>query len=283
MSKLSHREFKELDKLYKKSGFTKLSQQEQRRLERLEALSQDNKKGVEKEKWVNDRKSKKKHITPKSEAQQLSLESFGYNKVTVCSGATASGKSAVALWWSANQIVDGYYDKICICRPNTALGNHSNGYRQGSLLEKLYGWHLPQIEYLSDVFGREVVDIQLADPKGYVQIVDFEALRGSTFGRNEKERTILVVDESQLLTSHEVDCIMTRIGEHCKVILIGDPSPHQRDRKDDSGLVYLEQLVNQYDIPDVGFVKYRIKDICRSDFVFDYVVAMQRYRNLDID
>ena len=50
MSKLSHREFKELDKLYKKSGFTKLSQQEQRRLERLEALSQDNKKGVEKEK-----------------------------------------------------------------------------------------------------------------------------------------------------------------------------------------------------------------------------------------
>ena len=59
MSILNHREFKELDKLYKKSGFTKLSQQEQRRLERLEALSQDNKKGVEKEKWVNDRKSKK--------------------------------------------------------------------------------------------------------------------------------------------------------------------------------------------------------------------------------
>ena len=55
MSKLSHREFKELDKLYKKSGFTKLSQQEQRRLERLEALSQDNKKGVEKEKWVMDK------------------------------------------------------------------------------------------------------------------------------------------------------------------------------------------------------------------------------------
>ena len=72
MSKLNHREFKELDKLYKKSGFTKLSQQEQRRLERLEALSQDNKKGFEKEKWVNDRKSKKKHITPKSEAQQQS-------------------------------------------------------------------------------------------------------------------------------------------------------------------------------------------------------------------
>ena len=94
---------------------------------------------VEKDKWANDRKSKKKHIIPKSEAQQLALESFEYNKVTVCSGATASGKSAVALWWSANQIVDGYYDKICICRPNTALGNRSNGYRQGSLLEKLYG------------------------------------------------------------------------------------------------------------------------------------------------
>ena len=283
MSQLSQREFKELDKLYRKSGFTKLTQQEQRRLEKLEALSQNNKKVVEKEKWVNDRKSKKMNILPKSEAQRASLESFENNKVTVCSGATASGKTAVALWWSANQVVDGNFDKICICRPNTALGNRSNGYRQGSLLEKLYGWHLPQIEYLSDVFGREAVDMQLADPNGYAQIVDFEALRGTTFGRNEKERTILVVDESQLLTSHEVDCIMTRVGEYCKVIMIGDPSPHQRDRKEDSGLVYLENIVDQYDIPDVGFVKYRIKDICRSDFVFDYVVAMQRYRNLDVD
>ena len=283
MSQLSQREFKELDKLYRKSGFTKLTQQEQRRLEKLEALSQNNKKVVEKEKWVNDRKSKKMNILPKGEAQRASLESFENNKVTVCSGATASGKTAVALWWSANQVVDGNFDKICICRPNTALGNRSNGYRQGSLLEKLYGWHLPQIEYLSDVFGREAVDMQLADPNGYVQIVDFEALRGTTFGRNEKERTILVVDESQLLTSHEVDCIMTRVGEYCKVIMIGDPNPHQRDRKEDSGLVYLENIVDQYDIPDVGFVKYRIKDICRSDFVFDYVVAMQRYRNLDVD
>ena len=283
MSQLSQREFKELDKLYRKSGFTKLTQQEQRRLEKLEALSQNNKKVVEKEKWVNDRKSKKMNILPKGEAQRASLESFENNKVTVCSGATASGKTAVALWWSANQVVDGNFDKICICRPNTALGNRSNGYRQGSLLEKLYGWHLPQIEYLSDVFGREAVDMQLADPNGYVQIVDFEALRGTTFGRNEKERTILVVDESQLLTPHEVDCIMTRIGEYCKVIMIGDPNPHQRDRKEDSGLVYLENIVDQYDIPDVGFVKYRIKDICRSDFVFDYVVAMQRYRNLDVD
>ena len=62
VSKLNHREFKELDKLYKKSGFTKLSQQEQRRLERLEALSQDNKKGVEKEKLVQAHRVLVRHI-----------------------------------------------------------------------------------------------------------------------------------------------------------------------------------------------------------------------------
>ena len=98
MSKLSHREFKELDKLYKKSGFTKLSQQEQRRLERLEALSQDNKKGVEKEKWVTDKivRGKSIHIQPKTHNQDLFLQSMRDNIITIGSGSSGTGKTYLA-------------------------------------------------------------------------------------------------------------------------------------------------------------------------------------------
>ena len=281
---LNNREYKELEKLQKKSGFTKLSVSEQRRLERLQGVLDSKKHNVEKEKWSDDRKGRKVTITPKSEAQALTLKSMQENKITVASGTVASGKTLVACWQAANDLLDGKVKKILITRPNTPLGDRSNGFRAGDLFtEKLYGFHLPMIEYLSDVFGRKAVDMQISNPEGYIQIVDFEALRGQTFGRNKDEACWCLCDESQLLTSSEVDCLMTRVGEFAKVILTGDPSPHQRENVADSGLVYLEKMVNKYNIPDVGFVKYRIQDICRSDFVYDYVVAMQQYRNLNVE
>ena len=68
---LNNREVKELEKLQKKSGFTKLSVAEQRRLERLEGINSSNKQAVEKQKWNADRKDRKMNIIPKSEAQAL--------------------------------------------------------------------------------------------------------------------------------------------------------------------------------------------------------------------
>lgn len=281
---LNSREHKELEKLRRKSEFGRLSEQEQRRVNKLQGLLENNREVTSKQKWVDDRKDRKVNIVPKSEAQAASLKSFDENKVTVCSGSVATGKTAVACWWAANQVVDGKFKKILITRPNTPLGDRQNGFRAGDLImEKLYGYHLPMIEYLSDVFGRKAVDLQLSNPEGFIQIIDFEALRGQTFGRNKGESCIVICDESQLLTSSEMDCVMTRIGEHAKVVFTGDPSVHQRENTHDSGLVYLEKLVNQFNIPNVGFVKYRVRDICRSDFVYDYVVAMQQYRRFDVE
>lgn len=281
---INSREHKELEKLKRKSEYTKLSQAEARRLQKLEGMLANKREDTSKQKWVEDRKSRKFNIIPKSEAQRQSLNSFELNKVTVCSGSVATGKTAVATWWAGNQIVDGKFKKILISRPNTPLGDRQNGFRAGDLImEKLYGFHLPMIEYLSDIFGRKAVDMQLSNPEGFIQIVDFEALRGQTFGRNKDESCIVLFDESQLLTSSEMDCVLTRMGEHAKIILTGDPSVHQRENTHDSGLVYLEKLVEQFKIPDIGFVKYKVRDICRSDFVYDYVVAMQQYRKFDVE
>lgn len=281
---LNRREYKELEKLQKKSGFTKLSPSEQRRLDRLEGILNSQKQGVEKQKWSEDRKDRKVNIVPKSEAQALTLKSMQENKVTVASGSVATGKTAVVCWQAGNDLVDGKVKKILITRPNTPLGNRQNGFRAGDLFtEKLYGYHLPMIEYLSDIFGRKAVDMQISNPEGFIQIVDFEALRGQTFGRNKEESCWVICDESQLLDSNELDCVMTRVGQYAKVVFTGDPSVHQRENTDDSGLVYLEKLVKQYDIPDVGFIKYRVRDICRSDFVYDYVVAMQKFRKFDVE
>ena len=64
------------------------------------------------------------------------------------------------------------------------------------------------------------------------------------------------------------------ISTGSKLILSCDPL--QRDQpRDQCGVIYLKHLVDKYNLKDIEVVKYSREDILRSDFVYDYVVAMQ--------
>ena len=231
-----------------------------------------------KPKWEEDRKSRKFVFHPKTEAQRNSLTSFEENMVTVNYGSVASGKTAISCWWLANQYLEGKIKKIYIGRPNTTLDNRENGFRSGNILEKVYASLLPQIQYLSDVLGRSVVDMQLEKKDGFIELLDIEYLRGMDFGHNIG----IHLDEAQLLRPAEIDCMMTRLSTGSKLILSCDPL--QRDQpKDECGVIYLKHLVDKYGLQDIEVVKYSREDILRSDFVYDYVVAMQDNYGMEVD
>ena len=231
-----------------------------------------------KQKWEEDRQQRKFVFHPKSDAQRASLWSFEENMVTVNYGSVASGKTAISCWWLANQYLEGNIDKIYIGRPNTTLDNRQNGFRTGSLLDKCYGSVLPQIKYLSDVLGRSVVDMQLEKKDGFIELLDIEFLRGMDFGYNIG----IHLDEAQLLSPAEIDCMMTRLSTGSKLILSCDPL--QRDQpKEECGVIYLKKLVEDYNLQDINIVQYTRKDITRSDFVYDYVCAMQDNYGMEVN
>lgn len=231
-----------------------------------------------KPKWEEDRKTRKFVFHPKSDAQRESLASFEENMVTVNYGSVATGKTAISCWWLANQYLEGKIKKIYIGRPNTTLDNRQNGFRTGSLLDKCYGSVLPQIKYLSDVLGRTVVDMQLEKKDGFIELLDIEYLRGMDFGYSIG----IHLDEAQLLRPTEIDCMMTRLSKGSKLILSCDPL--QRDQpKDECGVIYLKNLVDDYHLKDINIVQYRKQDITRSDFVYDYVCAMQDNYGMKVD
>lgn len=231
-----------------------------------------------KQKWELDRIARKFVFHPKTNAQKQSLVSFEENMVTVNYGSVASGKTAISCWWLANQYLEGNIKKIYIGRPNTTLDNRENGFRSGNILEKVYASLLPQIQYLSDVLGRSVVDMQLEKKDGFIELLDIEYLRGMDFGQNIG----IHLDEAQLLRPAEIDCMMTRLSTGSKLILSCDPL--QRDQpKDECGVIYLKHLVDKYNLQDIEVVKYSREDILRSDFVYDYVCAMQDNYGMEID
>lgn len=245
--------------------------------------NRDNKKNgvgdsVHKQKWEEDRKTRKFVFHPKSDAQRASLWSFEENMVTINHGSVATGKTAISCWWLANQYLEGNVKKIYIGRPNTTLDNRQNGFRTGNLLDKCYGSILPQIQYLSDVLGRNVVDDQLMKKDGFIELLDIEFLRGMDFGQDIG----IHLDEAQLLRPAEIDCMMTRLSKGSKLILSCDPL--QRDQpQDECGVIYLKKLVEKYNLQDINIVQYRRKDITRSDFVYDYVCAMQDNYGMEVE
>lgn len=245
--------------------------------------NRDNKKNgvgdsVHKQKWEEDRKTRKFVFHPKSDAQRASLWSFEENMVTINYGSVATGKTAISCWWLANQYLEGNIKKIYIGRPNTTLDNRQNGFRTGNLLDKCYGSILPQIQYLSDVLGRNVVDDQLMKKDGFIELLDIEFLRGMDFGQDIG----IHLDEAQLLRPAEIDCMMTRLSKGSKLILSCDPL--QRDQpQDECGVIYLKKLVEKYNLQDINIVQYRRKDITRSDFVYDYVCAMQDNYGMEVE
>lgn len=269
MSQLTAREYKELDKLYKKSGFTKLTQQEQRRLEKLEALSTDNKKVVEKEKWANDKLNKGKaiHIQPKTHNQDLFLKSMRENIITIGSGSSGSGKSYLACYYAASELLAGNIDKIVITRPYVAVAGRTTGFKPNTDIEKLRGFVLPMIGYLSEVLGAEFVENQIQS-YGKVELAPLESIRGRSF-----DNAIIISDESSNMTVGEVQALATRLGQNTRWFCIGDNA--QTDTKA-NGLKWFEELVKKYYISDIGVVKFDHNDIVRSGMVKELVIAFER-------
>lgn len=224
-----------------------------------------------KQKWQQERKINKVNILPKNANQVLALRSFEDNLLTVLSGSAGVGKTLLACWWAANQVVDKNYTKIVIGRVHVPLANRTVGHRSGNLLEKLQQFHLPMIEYLSDVFGREAVQLQLEKNTGYIELADLESIRGRSF----RQGTIVIIDEAQLLLPEEIQALTTRLGTGSKLILCGDPV--QKDVRDDKcGLLYLEHIITKYDIKDCSVVKFTEEDIVRSGITRDFVIAYQK-------
>lgn len=78
---------------------------------------------------------------------------------------------------------------------------------------------------------------------------------------------MIIVDECQNMTFHELDSIITRVGKNCRIIFCGDF--FQSDLKSSSGLkdfMMIIKSMNEFD-----FIGFGIPDIVRSDFVRSYL------------
>ena len=94
-------------------------------------------------------------------------------------------------------------------------------------------------------------------------------IRGTTFNNS-----ILIIDECQNLTFHELDSIITRVGNNCRIIFCGDYYQSDfKQLKDKAGIIEFINIVEH--LNRFSVIEFDWKDIVRSDFVRDYIMTKE--------
>jgi len=210
-----------------------------------------------------------KRVKPLTENQERTFEAYEEGNHLVLSGSAGSGKSFLAMYLGLKDLLDdaSHYNRIIIIR--SAVPSRDLGFVPGTLEEKAKIYQEPYQNIVNELIGRGDAWHFLMNK----QIIEFQTtsfLRGLTF-----RDCIIVFDEFQSATFHEIDTVLTRIGENCRFILCGDYNQNDlNNKKEKSGLNEAISILER--INNVTRINFGIQDIVRSGFVKEYLTVKEK-------
>ncbi len=170
-------------------------------------------------------------------------------------GGAGTGKTLLAIAAALEKRKD--YRQILITRPMVHLEDIDNmGFLPGNIKDKMDPWLRPIWQNLTVLKELKSENVQLIDKLLLDKKIDIEPLdyiRGTTFWKS-----LLIIDEAQNLTPHQMKTIITRAGMGTQLIFTGDLDQIDRKRRLDkisSGLAYaISRLSGQ---PLVASIKFQ--------------------------
>lgn len=213
-----------------------------------------------------------KHFNPLTENQRLAFKSFDQDKNLMLHGIAGTGKSFMAMYLSLKQILnnpDCPYKKIVIVR--TVVPTRDMGFLPGNSKEKTKVYEAPYYAICSELFGRGDA-YEYLKQKNLVEFISTSFIRGITLND-----CIVIVDEMQNATLHELDSVITRVGHNCKVIFCGDFRQSDFTREHEkNGLTDFMRVVRN--MRSFDLIEFNAQDIVRSALVKEYIILKDKMR-----
>ena len=212
-----------------------------------------------------------RRIQARGPNQQLAYDYFEQEDHLVLHGVAGTGKTYIALYLALKRLFerDCNQEKVVIVR--SVVPTREMGFLPGSEKEKMKAYEAPYQAMCNELFGRGDA-YQILKSKGMMQFMTSSFVRGLTF-----DNTIILVDECQSMTYHELDTIITRVGESSKIVFCGDTKQDDleisRNRADVSGLCEFLRVLNRVDSFDC--ISFTPDDIVRSGLVKEYILAKE--------
>jgi phosphate starvation-inducible protein PhoH len=182
-------------------------------------------------------------------------------------GVAGTGKTYISLYLAFDDISQGLYNQIVIIR--SSVSTRDMGFLPGSEKEKAAVYEEPYKNICNELFGRGDA-YEIKKREGTVHFMTTSFIRGVTL-RN----ATIIIDECQNMSFHELDSIITRIGEGCRVVFCGDfkQTDFSEKSREKSGLPEFMRILSQMD--EFDMIDFTVNDIVRSGFVKQYIMAKE--------
>ena len=208
-----------------------------------------------------------KRITPLTDNQRLTFESYNRNKHLLLVGTAGTGKSFLSVYLGMTDIMEHKsHEKMIIVR--SVVPTRDMGFLPGSNKEKSKVYEAPYYSIFSELFGRGDA-YEYLKTKNVVEFMTTSFVRGITIND-----AVIIVDEFQNMTPGELHSVFTRIGKNCRVVFAGDIKQNDlAGKRDQSGFMDFFKVINR--MKDFEVIEFTRDDIVRSDLVKQYIIARE--------
>lgn len=205
-------------------------------------------------------------IASRNANQSRMVRSFSENDLTFALGPAGTGKTYIAIALAVRALKNKECRRIILSRPAVEAGEKL-GFLPGDMKDKIDPYLQPLYDALEDMIPQQKLkEYMEADT---IQIAPLAFMRGRTLND-----AVIILDEAQNTTRHQMKMFLTRLGMNGKMIITGDTTQIDLPRTVQSGLLQALRILRG--VKGIGVIEYEKKDIVRHPLVQRIVDAYEK-------
>ena len=211
-------------------------------------------------------------IEPLTDNQKTLFDNYQEGKHIVAYGCAGTGKTFITLYNAIQDVLDEKtpYERIYIVR--SLVATREIGFLPGDHEDKSALYQIPyknMVKYMFQMPSDADFEMLYGNLKSQETIKFWSTsfLRGTTL-----DNAIIIVDEFQNLNFHELDSIITRVGENSRICFCGDATQTDLTKTHErNGIMDFMSILRA--MPSFGIIEFGVDDIIRSGIVKEYILA----------
>ena len=211
-------------------------------------------------------------IEPITPNQRTAFAHYNEGKNLFLYGAAGTGKTFITLYQALKEVLDPMtpYNKVVLVR--SLVSTREIGFLPGDHEDKSALYQIPyknMVKYMFELATDNDFEMLWGNLKAQESVTFWSTsfIRGTTL-----DASIVIVDESQNLNFHELDSIITRVGEDTKIMFCGDAAQTDLIRTNEkNGILDFQKIISM--MPEFAQVEFGVDDIVRSGLVKSYITS----------
>ena len=211
-------------------------------------------------------------VVPITTNQKHAFASYAEGKNLFLYGAAGTGKTFITLYQALREVLDPMtpYHKVVLVR--SLVSTREIGFLPGDHEDKSALYQIPyknMVKYMFELPTDNEFEMLWGNLKAQESVTFWSTsfIRGTTL-----DNSIVIVDESQNLNFHELDSIITRVGEDTKIMFCGDVAQTDLIKTNEkNGILDFQKIITR--MPEFDLIEFGLDDIVRSGLVKSYITS----------